>query len=196
MTRKLLVVGMMMIVCCCLACKTNNDAKITTDIKTKITDDDRLDGANINVDTKDGVVTLHGKVLGHEEENRATEIARSVPGVTNVVSELEVKTRIGNSEIEERVEENEEVAADKREEAQGRESTGDAIDDVSITSKVKLAFAQDPKIRAYRIDVDTKKGIVTLTGTVKDSTEAKRAISVAESVKGVKSVNSVLTIVS
>jgi hyperosmotically inducible protein len=194
MTRKLFVIGMMVIVCSYLACKTNDDAKITADIKTKFTDDGRLDAANINVNTKEGVVTLNGKVLGHEEENRAIEIARSVPGVTNVVSELEVETQVGNSEIEERVEENEEVATDKREEAQGHESIGDAVDDVSITSKVKLAFAKDPKIRAYRIDVDTKKGVVTLTGTVKDSAEAKRAISVAKSVKGVKSVNSVLTI--
>src|SRR5918996_5129780 len=135
MTRKLLVICMTVLVCSYLACKTNNDAKITADVKTKMTDDERLDAANIKVDTKESVVTLYGKVLGHEEESRAIQIARSVPGVTNVVSELEVETRVGNSEIEERVEENEEVAADKCEEAQGQKSIGDAVDDVSITSK-------------------------------------------------------------
>lgn len=194
MTRKMFLFCLVLLVCSFIACKSNNDTKITADIKTKITDDERLDAAKIDVDTKDGVVTLHGKVLGHEEETRAIEIARSVPGVTNVVSKLEVETRIGNSEIKERVEENEKVAEDKLEEAQGHESIGDAVDDGSLTAKVKLAFAKDPTVRAYRIDVDTKKGVVTLSGTVKDATEAKRAIAVAESIKGVKRVNSVLTI--
>ena len=194
MTRKLLVIYMMILVCCYLGCKGNDDAKITTEIKTKISENERLDAADIEVHSKEGIVTLQGKVLGHEEENSAIEIARSVSGVTNVVSKLEVDTQLKSSEIEERVEKNEEVAADKREEAQGQKSIVEGMDDVSITSKVKLAFAQDPKIRAYKIDVDTKKGVVTLTGTVRDSAEAKRAIAVAQSVKGVKGVNSVLTI--
>jgi hyperosmotically inducible protein len=194
MTRKMIFLFLIVLVCSFVACKSNNDMKITTETKTKITDDERLDAAKIDVETKDGVVTLHGKVLGKEEENRAIEIVHSIPGVTNVVSKLEVETKIGNSEIEERVDENEKVAEEKREESKGHESIGEAVDDSSITGKVKLAFAKDPTVRAYRIDVDTDKGVVTLSGTVKDETEAKRAISVAESIKGVKHVNSVLTI--
>ena len=194
MTRKMIFLFLIVLVCSFVACKSNNDAKITTEVKTKITDDERLDAAKIDVDTKDGVVTLHGKVLGKEEENHATEIARSVPGVTNVVSKLEVENKIGNSEIEERVDQNEKVAEEKLEERKGHESIGEAVDDSGITAKVKLAFAKDPAVRAYRIDVDTNKGVVTLSGAVKDEKEAKRAIAVAESIEGVKQVNSVLTI--
>jgi len=194
MTRKMIFLFLIVLVCSFVACKSNNDAKITTEVKTKITDDERLDAAKIDVDTKDGVVTLHGKVLGKEEENHATEIARSVPGVTNVVSKLEVENKIGNSEIEERVDQNEKVAEEKLEERKGQESIGEAVDDSGITAKVKLAFAKDPAVRAYRIDVDTNKGVVTLSGAVKDEKEAKRAIAVAESIEGVKQVNSVLTI--
>jgi hyperosmotically inducible protein len=194
MTRKMIFLFLIVLVCSFVACKSNNDMKITTEAKTKITDDDRLDAAKIDVDTKDGAVTLRGKVLGKEEENRAIEIVRAIPGVTNVVSNLEVETKIGNSEIEERVHDNEKVAEEKQEDRKGPESIGEAVDDSSITAKVKLAFAKDPTVRAYRIDVDTDKGVVTLSGTVKDETEAKRAISVAESIQGVKQVNSVLTI--
>ena len=194
MTRKLLIFSMIILVSCLLACKTNNDAKITTEIKAKFTDDDRLDAADIHVDTKDSVVTLHGKVLGHEEEQRAIEIARSVAGVSNVVSKLEVETRIGSAEIKDRVEQNEEAAEEKREDMQDRETVGEVVDDAAITTKVKAAFARDATVRAYKIDVDTNKGVVTLSGKVKDSNEAKRAITVAQSVEGVKQVNSVLTI--
>ena len=194
MKRKIVFLFLMVLICSFVACKSNSDARITTEAKTKITDDQRLDAAKIDVDTKDGVVTLHGKVLGKEEENRAIEIVRAVPGVTSVVSKLEVENKIGNSEIEDRVQEGEKVAEEKRDEIKGHESIGEAVDDSSITAKVKLAFAKDPTVSAYRIDVDTNKGIVTLSGKVKDVTEAKQAIRVAEAVKGVKQVNSVLTI--
>jgi len=194
MTQKIVSLVAVLLVSCFVACKSNDDAKITTEVKTKIMDDERLDAANVNVDTREGVVTLTGKVLGQEEESRAIEIARSVPGVANVVSKLDVETRIGNSEVEERVEENEEVAQEKLDETHKDNSIGDRIDDASITARVKLAFAKDPAVSAYKLDVDTSRGIVTLSGPVKTSTEAQRAISVAESVHGVKQVNSVLTV--
>jgi hyperosmotically inducible protein len=194
MKRKILFLFLIVLVSSFVACKSNNDAKITAEAKIMITDDNRLDAAKIDVDTKDGVVTLHGKVLGKAEENRAIEIVRAVPGVISVVSKLEVENKIGNSEIEERVEENEKVAEEKREEAKGHETISEAVDDSSITTKVKFEFAKDPTVRAYKIDVDTQKGVVTLSGTVKDEKEALQAIKVAESVKGVKHVNSVLTV--
>jgi hyperosmotically inducible periplasmic protein len=195
MRRKFVFLSLIIVVALFVGCKASDDAKITTAVKTKIVDDDRLDAAKIDVDTKDGVVTLKGKVLGHEEENRAIEIARSVPNVRNVISKLDVETKLGNAEINERVDENEE-AVKKRQEAQEQETIPEAVDDASITAKVKLALAKDETVSALKIDVDTKNRIVTLTGTVKNATEAKRAISVAESVNGVKKVNSVLTISS
>src|SRR5262245_54762181 len=116
MRRNLLVFFVLLAAISFVGCKTNNDTKITTEAETKIMDDERLDAAKIDVDTKDGVVTLNGKVLGKEEEARAIDLVRAVPGVANVVSKLEVENRIGNSEIEERVEDNEQVAEEKREE--------------------------------------------------------------------------------
>ena len=194
MSGKILVVFLALLVGFVVACKTSNDAKITTEIKTKYTDDSRLDAAKIDVDTKDGIVTLNGKVLGKQEETRAIEIARAVPGVTDVVSKLEVENNISDSDIKDRVEDKAEATKDKLDEHNGHETVGEAIDDAGITTKVKLAFAKDPEVSAFKIDVDTKNGVVTLSGNVKSSLEAKRAISVAETVDGVKSVNSVLTV--
>jgi len=194
MTQKLLVICAVILVTLFVACKSSDDAKITSDIKTKITDDQRLDAARIDVDTKNGVVTLKGKVLGKQEENRAIEIAQTTPGVAKVVSRLDVENEIGNSEIKDRVSRDQEASEKKMNEAQGQETVGEELDDASITTKVKLAFAKDPAVAGYRIDVDTKQGVVTLTGKVKNSTEANQAIADAQAVKGVKSVNSVLTV--
>jgi hyperosmotically inducible periplasmic protein len=192
MTGKILTIMVVLALGLFVACKSTDDAKITSDIKTQITDDSRLDAAKIDVDTKDGVVTLSGKVLGKQEENRAIHIAQTTPGVTNVVSKLEVDTQLGNADITDRVDQSEDQAEKKLHE--GSESVGQEVDDASITTKVKFAFAKDPEVSAMKIDVDTKNGVVTLTGKVKSETEAKRAVSVAETVNGVKSVNSVLTV--
>ena len=57
-----------------------------------------------------------------------------------------------------------------------------------ITTKVKSEFALDKLVSATNIGVNTDNGVVHLTGPVKNEAEANRAIEIARSVKGVKSV--------
>jgi osmotically-inducible protein OsmY len=60
--------------------------------------------------------------------------------------------------------------------------------DPGITTAVKTKLAADDTVKAYKIDVDTKDAIVTLTGSV-DNAEAKtRAVELARATKGVTSV--------
>ena len=68
------------------------------------------------------------------------------------------------------------------------------VDDATITSAVKMRFAKDETVKAFAINVDTKNGDVTLTGTVKSQAEADRAIELARGIEGVKNVTSNLTI--
>lgn len=63
-----------------------------------------------------------------------------------------------------------------------------SMSDPGITTAVKTKLAADDTVKAYKIDVDTKNKIVTLTGTV-DTAEAKtRAVAVARSTNGVSDV--------
>jgi hypothetical protein len=71
---------------------------------------------------------------------------------------------------------------------------GQAIDDAGITAKVKTALAAEKDVRAIGINVDTVQGNVTLTGQVASQNEAERALQVARSIEGVKSVDSKLTV--
>ena len=66
--------------------------------------------------------------------------------------------------------------------------------DASITAAVKMKMADDPVVSAFDIDVDTSEGRVTLNGKVKSKAEADKAVSIARSVDGVKSVTSNLVI--
>lgn len=73
-------------------------------------------------------------------------------------------------------------------------TVGDTIDDATVTTRVKTAFINDPLVGALRIDVDTFKGVVTLSGRVKSKVEEDKAIAIARSIKGVTDVKSTLQI--
>ena len=69
-----------------------------------------------------------------------------------------------------------------------RESTGEYIDDTTITTKVKMAILDEPTLKVLQINVETYKSVVQLSGFVATSTQIARAGSIARSVRGVESV--------
>ena len=73
-------------------------------------------------------------------------------------------------------------------------SVGDTIDDATITTRVKTALLNDPDVGVLRIDVDTFKGVVTLSGRVKTKEEEAKAIALARKISGVTDVKSTLQI--
>src|SRR5688572_3425746 len=73
-------------------------------------------------------------------------------------------------------------------------SVGETIDDATITTRVKTALLNDPDVGGLRIDVDTFKGVVTLSGAVKSAAERDKAIAIAKRIGGVTDVKSTLQI--
>ena len=69
-----------------------DDTMITTSVKTAVLAEPGLSSLKIEVDTKDGVVTLSGTVATQELKSRATQIAQNTNGVRSVVDNLAVKT--------------------------------------------------------------------------------------------------------
>jgi CBS domain-containing protein len=65
-----------------MAC-AQSDAGITTSVKSQLAADDLVKARNINVDTRDRVVTLTGEVGSTAEEAQALQIARNTKGVAN-----------------------------------------------------------------------------------------------------------------
>lgn len=74
-------------------------------------------------------------------------------------------------------------------------TVGETIDDTTITTRVKTAMLNDPTVGGLRIDVDTFKGAVTLSGTVKSDAERQQAIGLARRVSGVTQVKDNLQLV-
>ena len=69
-----------------------------------------------------------------------------------------------------------------------QESTGQYIDDTTLTAKVKAAIFNEPSLKVAQINVETFKAVVQLSGFVSSSADIATAGSVARSVSGVASV--------
>ncbi|MDO9365504.1 MAG: BON domain-containing protein [Methylotenera sp.] len=68
------------------------------------------------------------------------------------------------------------------------------VDDATLTTNVKNALKADPTLSKLHIKTEVSDGVVTLTGVASDKRWTARATTVANSVKGVKSVNNNMTI--
>jgi len=65
------------------------------------------------------------------------------------------------------------------------ESTGEAIDDSTITAKIKASYATDKDVSAMQVGVETYKGVVQLSGFVNNDYAKKKAGQLAKQVAGV-----------
>jgi osmotically-inducible protein OsmY len=68
------------------------------------------------------------------------------------------------------------------------ESTGQYVDDTTLTAKVKTAIFEDPSLKSSEINVESFKGRVQLSGFVSSEANITQAVHIAKNVKGVESV--------
>lgn len=73
-------------------------------------------------------------------------------------------------------------------------TAGQAIDDVTIGTKLKAALAADPDLSALKINVDSTQGAVRLRGEVKSVALRRKAEDMARKIEGVKSVENQLIV--
>lgn len=167
-----LIAGLSLVMLACAA----TDVGLTTKIKAKFAADDIVKSSQIEVETANGIVTLKGNVDSEAAKTRALELARSTTGVTSVVDMLSARTAAGGGDAPD---------PDR--------SLGEVIDDAGITMSVKSRLLEDPLVKGLRIDVDTRDGVVFLTGSVGSDVEKDKAIELAKGTKGVRSVEANLT---
>ena len=67
-------------------------------------------------------------------------------------------------------------------------SPGEYVDDSVITTKIKSLLAEDDFLKSFEIGVETRKGIVQLSGFVGSQEAINKAGQIAKSVNGVTSV--------
>lgn len=75
-------------------------------------------------------------------------------------------------------------------------ATAAAVDDAAITAQIKAAMLSEPGLSTVEIGVDTRGGVVSLSGTVATERDRKRAEELAASVPRVKDVENHLVVKS
>lgn len=73
-------------------------------------------------------------------------------------------------------------------------TVGTVVDDSVITSTVKTALLADPAIKSLDLQVETRKGIVQLSGFVDSQAQIDQALAVTRSVAGVTEVENGVTL--
>lgn len=72
--------------------KPVDDGVITDRVRQRLVSDPEVKGSAVEVDTKDGVVTLSGKVENGRAKEKAEKLAKKVSGVKSVVNKLVVES--------------------------------------------------------------------------------------------------------
>jgi osmotically-inducible protein OsmY len=162
-----------------------SDDRIEQHVKTVLDQDASLKNSSISVKSvHNGIVVLSGKADTLSSHQRALIDARSVDGVRQVASEITSPDKMGDKEI-------------WSDEAPPREGFANSASDSWLTTKVKVALMGDPGglSSPFKINVDTRDGIVTLFGTVNTDAEKRAAGQEATKVAGVKGVQNELQVV-
>ena len=73
-------------------------------------------------------------------------------------------------------------------------TTGEYIDDASITTQANGAILKDPDAAFFKIDVSSTNGNVVLTGFIHDRSAEDRIVAKIGDIKGVTSVKSELKV--
>ena len=87
----LLILCLLNFVCAPLAAATKvSDDKIYDDVKIKLATDSVVMAIDFDIDVKEGVVTLSGKVRTQKQKERAERVTKKVKGVAKVVNKLAI----------------------------------------------------------------------------------------------------------
>jgi hyperosmotically inducible protein len=142
------------------------DSWVTLKTKLALMTTENVDTWDLNVDTKEGAVTLHGKVADEAAKAKAEQVAKGIEGVKSVKNLLQVVPK-GTREA---VEDSDDVIKGNVEKAL---DANDMMKDVTVAS--------------------VNKGVVLLTGSVETLQAHVTAIETVSKVRGVRRVSSNVT---
>src|SRR5262245_24700891 len=141
------------------------DAFITSKVKMELMKGDGVDPLRINVDTLDGVVTLHGQVDSAAAKTKAAQQARTVKGVKEVRDLLAVVPQSAKDQVKE--------------------------SDQQIQKRIETVLENDAALKNSSVKVKSvNNGTVMLAGKADTLSSHYRAMANARSVPGVRRVAS------
>lgn len=150
----------------------HSDAWIGTKVRTTLLFHRNVSMASTDVSVSDGVVSLRGEASSQAQKDLTAEYAGDVDGVKTVKNEMTVA----------------------REPSKQTRTTGDKIDDASITAQVKSSLLSHRSTSALKTHVETTDGVVTVSGVAKNAAEKSLVTKLVSDINGVLNVINTMTI--
>jgi osmotically-inducible protein OsmY len=149
-----------------------SDGWLSAKVKTTLLFHRNVSASATDVFVKDGVVSLRGEASSVGQKELTTEYAKDIEGVKEVKNEMTIA----------------------KEPLKPFVSTGESIDDASITAQVKSSLTSRRSISSLKIRVATNEGVVTLTGIARNDAEKSLVTKLVDDIYGVSKVVNNMTI--
>lgn len=172
-----------------------SDATITAQVKSKLLWNTNTEGLEIDVDTKNGRVSLTGTADTPAARDLAGRLAANTNGVVAVDNRLTmdpdhaVAGRTSGDRPMATTDRTDTTKVDRRDDSAIARTDTAQPEDGWITTKVKSTLLFSRSVDGLDIDVDTKQGVVALKGTVDSDLERQVAVDLARDIRGVRRVD-------
>ena len=149
----------------------NSNEWIALQLKTALAFHKNVSASNTEVYVEEGIVTLRGEAASQAQKELTAEYANDIKGVKEVRNEMTVAETVKKtgSTMEEK------------------------MDDASITAQVKLTLLTHRSTSMLKTKVNTKDGVVTLSGAAKNGAEKELVTKLVSDIHGVNSVINQMT---
>lgn len=147
----------------------HSDTWISMKVKTALLFHRNVSAIDTDVTVKDGVVILTGQANNDAQKELTTEYAKDIDNVKAVVNDMTIAPTSATTSL---------PAA----------TSGDKIDDASITAEVKSTLLSHRSTSAMETTVSTTDGVVTVGGIAKNDAEKSLVTKLATDINGVTSV--------
>ena len=150
----------------------NSDAWLRDKVKVALLFHRSVSATGTEVDVKDGVATLRGVAASQSQKELTTEYAKDVEGIKDVKNEMAVSKTAKKA----------------------RRTVGQKIDDASISAQVNMTLLNHRSTSVINTKVNTKRGVVTVAGKVKNTAEKDLVTKLVSDIDGVKAVKNLMVI--
>jgi hyperosmotically inducible protein len=149
-----------------------DDLTTTASIRAKLSWSSTISDLDIGVTTTGGIVRLDGLAHADEQRNRIERLAADTGGVRSVDNDI--------------------VVSDALPRAKSPAATIRPMSDSRITARIKSTFLFSRSVNGSDIDVITRDGVVSLSGSTGTLTARASAIDLASNTRGVHDIDATL----
>jgi len=150
----------------------NADTWISRKIKFVLLLHRNVSAGQTAVEVSNGVVTLTGQASSAAQKELTSEYVNDIEGVKVVNNNMTVAATPVPAEL----------------------TAGEKMDDASVTAQVKTALLIHRSTSASKTKVETRDGVVTLTGIAKNPAEISLVTKLVGDIQGVSSVKNEMTV--